>query len=142
MKHLVTAALILFLLTIALGRMYARRSLTFLDAEEKARALEVERRGNVWPFVSLAFAVAVFRWMPPAWLPAYFVPGFFAVWVAAPFFISLGAGIGHSMRASRHGLPRPYVRSVRFQTIAFHLTLLLLISAVSYDGYLYFTTHR
>ena len=133
MEHLVPGALMLFLLTIAFGRVWARHSIALLSVEEKARALDLSLRGHAWPFVSLAVAVAITVWMPGGWVPAAFWPGYVGLCFAVPFFVSVGAGLGHSLRLSRAGLPHAYRRSVRFQAIAFHVALLVLVGAIIYS---------
>ena len=135
MEHLVPAALVAFLLAVAFGRMGTRRSLALLDVEQKARALDAISRGHVWPFVCTAGAVGAISWLPAASIPTYFRPGFFATCVMLPFLISVGAGVTTWIRLSRAGLPREYLHSVRLQVVAFHVALLLLISAVIYNVY-------
>ncbi len=100
------------------------------------RALEASVRGNIWPFVALAVALLMIHWLPTDWIPSYYGPGLFTLYMALPFFVSLGAGLGLWMRLSRSGLPQPYIWRVRFQTIAFHLALLLLIFVIVLDAYL------
>ena len=142
MKQLVPAALITFLLAVAFGRIWARRSLALLDVEQKARAMDASSRGHVWPFVCTAAAVAAVSWLPTESIPDYFRPGIFATCVMLPFLISVGAGIGTWIRLSRAGLPRPYLHSIRLQAIAFHVALLVLICAVIYYSYVSYVRRR
>lgn len=135
MRNLIPAALVLFLLTIAGGRIWARRSLALLTVEEKARAMELSVRGNVWPFVSLAAAFAILRWLPSGWIPGFYRPGLFALFLAIPFFVSLGAALGNSIRMSRARLPRLYQRRVHVQAIAFHVAVLVLVGIFVYEVY-------
>ena len=137
MKHLVPATLIILLLTIAVGRWCARRSLALLTVEQKARLLDTSSTGNVWPLACLAFAVAMITWFPPRFIPISYLPGFIGAFFLSLFLISVGATVISVIRMSRLGLPQTYVRDTTLRAALYLIALLLFICAVILDGSAY-----
>ena len=130
MKHLLPGTLIVFLLVLAGNRVWARRCLSLLSVQQKASVLDASAVGNVWPLVCLALSAAALFWLPRGTIPPGYGPGVFGTVVMVPFLVSVGAGISAAMRAARLDLPQPYLRSLRWRMLIFHLALLALISAI------------
>ena len=133
MNELLPISLVVLLVAISGDRFLAKRSLTPLSVEEKARVLEASSESGVWVPICLALLVAALSWLPITVVPPYYRPGILAIYVAVPFLLSLASRITTYLRLSRLGLPAGYLRAVRLRALLFHLALLFLVCALIFE---------